>query len=134
AARFFRRIYRARDVFIDPPGPEIAITLPFGTPPSREGSRRPTNVGRRSSRGDGRGVAVARAATCSLNRRTSSRSSRSSPPNYSGALETSPGFEVGTNSTPTPSAISRGYIWRTPPDNLCRGPLARRAAVEGRDA
>src|SRR5437762_13829178 len=24
-------MYRARDVFIDPPGPETAITLPFGT-------------------------------------------------------------------------------------------------------
>src|SRR5437899_2674499 len=38
-------MYSASDVFIEPPGPVIAITLPFGTPPSRDASRRPTYVG-----------------------------------------------------------------------------------------
>src|SRR2546430_2477505 len=103
-------MYSARDVFIEPPGPEIARTLPRGTPPSRNGSRRATKVGRRSSTGGGRAVAAASAATCSLSRRTSSRSSRSSPSNSSGALETSPGFEVWTHSTPTPSAIPVAYM------------------------
>src|SRR2546422_844165 len=87
AARFFIRMYRARDVFIDPPGPVIAMTPAFGTPPSRDVSSRATYVGMRASSGIGRGDVAANAATCSLSRRTSSRSSRSSASSSSGGLD-----------------------------------------------
>src|SRR3989454_1414461 len=103
-------MYSARDVFIDPPGPEIARTLPRGTPPSRNGARRAPKGGGRSAAGGGRAVAAGSPAPCPLSRRPSSRSSRSSPSNSPGALETSPGFEVWTHSTPTPSAIPVAYM------------------------
>src|SRR5437773_1235594 len=106
-------MYSASDVFIEPPGPVMAITLPLGTPPSRDASSRPTYVGRRSSPGAGRADSTANAATCSLSRRTSSRSSRNSASRSSDGFEGSPGFAARTLTVDDLTRAIKNSIDRT---------------------